>query len=84
MIIVCNSYPRKKTTSNPYFYAVTEDQMPKMGEIMKKLSAYAPHFTGPEAPEPAVKDVLSVINRSSVENGNGGTFVSHFGDKQWI
>lgn len=58
--------------------------MPKVGEIMKKLNAFAPHFTGPGTAEAAIRDVLSVIDRSSVKNGNGGTFVSHFGNKQWL
>jgi hypothetical protein len=58
--------------------------MLKTGEIMKKLNAYAPHFMGQGAAEPAIRDILSVVDRSSVKNGNGGTFVSHFGNKQWL
>ncbi len=49
-----------------------------------KIGAYAPHFKGPATPEEAVMDVLSVINKASVAGGDGGTFVSHFGNKQWV
>lgn len=58
--------------------------MPKAAEVGKKFLEYAPHFKGPGEAEPAVRDLLNVIERSSVEGGDGGTFVSHFGNKQWL
>lgn len=58
--------------------------MAKIGEIVGKFRAYAPHFTGPVPPENAVKDILAVIEKSSVERGDGGSFVSHKGNKQWL
>ncbi|KAI1412747.1 NAD(P)-binding protein [Hypoxylon sp. FL1857] len=53
----------------------------KMG---RKFAEYAPHFKGPITPEESVKLVINVINNASVERGDGGSFVSHFGNKQWI
>lgn len=53
-------------------------------ELGKKFAAYAPHFTGPLTPEQAVTAVVNVINDKSVENGDGGQVVSHFGNKQWL
>lgn len=52
--------------------------------MMQKFVEYAPHFTGPSTPNAAIKDVISVIDKASVEKGDGGSFVSHFGNKQWI
>jgi hypothetical protein len=54
-----------------------------MQEVMSKLSAYAPHFTGPAMAEQAVQDVMKVINVSTVEK-DYGAFVSQHGDKNWI
>jgi hypothetical protein len=52
--------------------------------MLGTFAEYAPHFKGPSAPEPAVKDVISVMNKASVENGDGGSFVSHYGNQQWL
>jgi hypothetical protein len=51
---------------------------------MAKFKAYAPHFTGPETPEQSVSALRSVIANASIEKGNGGDFLSHFGTKQWL
>lgn len=52
--------------------------------VFGKFNAYEPSFTGESKPEDAIKDVLSVIEKSSVEAGDGGSFVSHFGNKRWL
>ena len=52
--------------------------------MMGKFLEYAPHFKGPISPQESVEKVLAVIEKSSVANGDGGSFVSHFGNKQWI
>lgn len=49
-----------------------------------KFAAYAPHFTAPDTPQESVNTMLKLFERSSIENGNGGTFVSHLGNKQWL
>ena len=53
-------------------------------DIAGKFSAYAPHFTAPSTPQESVSDMLKLFERSSIKDGNGGTFVSHFGNKQWL
>ncbi|KFX96191.1 hypothetical protein V490_03476 [Pseudogymnoascus sp. VKM F-3557] len=63
---------------------LTEEEQPKAMAIFGKFNAYEPSFTGESKPEDAIKDVLSVIERSSVEAGDGGSFVSHFGNKRWL
>lgn len=45
---------------------------------------YAPDFKGPASPESAVRDVLAVVASKSVANGDGGSFVSHYGNQQWL
>lgn len=62
----------------------TEEQKKGAMVMMAKFADYAPHFTGPSTPESSVKNVMAVINKASVEGGDGGSFVSHFGNKQWL
>ncbi|KAK7431784.1 hypothetical protein QQZ08_001724 [Neonectria magnoliae] len=63
---------------------VTPEQGAKLQGMMAKFMEYAPHFKGPSTVEECVKDVLSVANNASLEKGDGGAFLSHHGDKQWI
>ena len=52
--------------------------------MLGRFAEYAPDFTGPITPRESVGRVLSVIDKASVEGGDGGSFVSHFGNKQWL
>lgn len=54
------------------------------GQMMAKFKSYAPDFTGPTTAEVSVGQMLSVIDGASVEAGNGGAFVSQFGNKKWL
>ncbi|KAI1127401.1 hypothetical protein F5Y10DRAFT_242971 [Nemania abortiva] len=62
----------------------TDAQKQRFGGFIQSLQRYAPHFTGPKTTESAVEDLLAVIAKSSVQNGDGGSFVSQFGTKQWV
>ena len=53
-------------------------------DLAGKFAAYAPHFKAPLTPQESVEVMLKLLEKSSIENGNGGTFVSHMGTKQWI
>jgi NAD(P)-dependent dehydrogenase (short-subunit alcohol dehydrogenase family) len=64
--------------------AATPEQLISMRQLLEQYKRYAPHFSGPARPEDAVRDVISVWERASVENGDGGDFVSHLGNKQWL
>lgn len=66
------------------FCKVSEEKQKKAGVIMTKFLSYAPDFKGPSSTEDSVKDVLSVIYKASVEDGHGGSFLSHFGTKKWL
>ena len=50
---------------------------------MQRLMAHAPHFTGLAKPAKSVALVRKVIENSSIEKGDGGSWVSQFGNKQW-
>jgi hypothetical protein len=62
----------------------SEEVQQKAVAMFAKLKAYAPDFNGPSSPEDAVKDVLAVVEKASIENGHAGAFVSHKGNKQWL
>lgn len=49
-----------------------------------KFKEYAPNFSGPIPVEESVKLVRAVWDKASVANGDGGAFVSHYGNKQWL
>ncbi|RFN47952.1 hypothetical protein FIE12Z_7675 [Fusarium flagelliforme] len=63
---------------------VTEEELQGFRDMVSAFQVYAPHFTGPITPEESVTHVLSVINKASIDGGSGGSFVSHFGNKQWL
>ncbi|RYP71766.1 hypothetical protein DL771_004578 [Monosporascus sp. 5C6A] len=52
--------------------------------LAAKFAKIAPHFKGPITPEESVRSILAVIENASVDRGDGGSFVSQFGNKQWI
>jgi hypothetical protein len=56
----------------------------KAAVLVSKFVEYAPHFTRPLTPEESVAAVLSVLNKASIANGDGGAFISHLGTKQWL
>lgn len=61
-----------------------EKDLEQVMEIGKKFAAYAPHFTKPLTPEESVTAIVKVIREKSVKNGDGGSFISHLGNKQWL
>ena len=63
---------------------VTEKELQALADVTSRFQKYAPHFQGPMTPEQSVKQVISVYEKASVANGDGGSFVSHLGTKQWL
>lgn len=53
-------------------------------KVIKTLQAAMPHWSGPLTPVESAEMVLKVLYDFSLEKGNGGAFVSHFGTKQWL
>jgi hypothetical protein len=72
---------RKNTVDND---TVTDEEMQSLGVMHRKFMAYAPHFKGPSTAEEAVKLMVGVWERASVDRADGGTSVSQFGNKQWL
>jgi hypothetical protein len=52
--------------------------------LMGKISEYAPDFKGATPVENAIPIIRSTWEKASIENGYGGAFVSHHGNKKWI
>ncbi|OJD13650.1 hypothetical protein AJ78_05907 [Emergomyces pasteurianus Ep9510] len=67
-----------------HFNGLTPAQSESVGKMVTSFQKYAPDFKSPMTPEDSVKNVLNVIERASLENGDGGTFVSHKGNQQWL
>ena len=63
---------------------MAKEELPKLIAQVEKFKAYAPDFAGPATPEESVRDVLKVVESKSLENGDGGAFISHLGNKQWL
>jgi hypothetical protein len=51
--------------------------------MISAFKVYAPDFEGPISPQTSVDMVLRVVGEATVEE-NGGSFVSHYGNKQWL
>ncbi|KAF9776887.1 hypothetical protein IL306_004857 [Fusarium sp. DS 682] len=62
----------------------TEEQIQGVRDMVAAFKAYAPNWEGAISPEESVIAVLSVIDKASIEAGSGGSFVSHYGNKQWL
>ncbi|PYH46711.1 NAD(P)-binding protein [Aspergillus saccharolyticus JOP 1030-1] len=67
-----------------HYVDATPEQMQGLMAMLGSFAEYAPHFKGPASTEAAVKDVLAVMEKASVEKGDVGTFVSHYGNQQWL
>ncbi|KAE9373307.1 NAD(P)-binding protein [Stipitochalara longipes BDJ] len=64
--------------------APKEEDAARLQALFSKLLRYAPDFKGPVSAEDAVADIMRVVNNASLESGNGGSSVSHFGTKRWL
>ena len=49
-----------------------------------KFAAYAPHFKGAIQPDESVRSLLKILQNASIAKGDGGSFISHLGNKQWL
>lgn len=63
---------------------MTEKELQGVGAMAAKFQQYAPHFKGPMTTEESVKLMIPVYEKANLANGDGGSFVSHFGTKQWL
>ncbi|KAL9028868.1 MAG: hypothetical protein Q9196_002822 [Gyalolechia fulgens] len=61
-----------------------EEAMKGMMALGAKFAAYAPHFTAPIQRDESARQVLKLLKNASLEKGDGGSFISHLGNKQWL
>jgi hypothetical protein len=61
--------------------------MEKFGPMLASFMKYSQdrnrNFTGPISPQESVELMMKVVERATVEK-YGGSFVSQFGDKNWL
>lgn len=50
---------------------VTPEQMAGLGGMLEKFKMYAPDFKGPDNPPESIRAVLNVVEKSSIQNGDG-------------
>ncbi|KAJ3498620.1 hypothetical protein NLG97_g990 [Lecanicillium saksenae] len=62
----------------------TPEQLQGLRAVMENFTRYAPNFVGSDTPENAARAVQQVWESASIENGNGGEMLSHYGNKQWL
>ncbi|RYO75022.1 hypothetical protein DL764_010594 [Monosporascus ibericus] len=62
----------------------TPEEIQGLTGFVGKLVTYAPHFKGPITPDESVRHIRSTWEKASIEDGYGGAFVSHLGNKQWV
>ncbi|CAG9951082.1 unnamed protein product [Clonostachys rosea f. rosea IK726] len=62
----------------------TPEQLQKLGAMAAGFLRAYPEWKGPAQPEDSVRDMLAVIEKASIEDGFGGSFLSHHGDKHWL
>ncbi|KAH7303481.1 hypothetical protein B0I35DRAFT_485171 [Stachybotrys elegans] len=60
-----------------------DEQMAKVMKIVSVFRGYAPNYESYDPPT-AAKNVMAAIDRSSLEAGFGGSFLSHNGTKKWM
>lgn len=70
--------------ANTLLVKESEKELENSQRMFGKFAKYAPHFKGPITPEESVKLVMKVIYNASLERGDGGSFVSHLGTRQWL
>lgn len=64
--------------------AATPEQMEGLSALMGQFVSYAPDFKGMISVEECIRQIRSTWEKASIEDGFGGAFVSHYGDKQWL
>ncbi|KAI0120153.1 NAD(P)-binding protein [Nemania sp. FL0031] len=72
------------SVDNGHFEHLTPEEIQAVKGMMGKFLAYAPHFKGPVKPTSAVGDVINVMGQATIEKGNSGDVLSHWGNKRWL
>ena len=73
-----------KSIVNEYSGTLTEEEQSRLGYMLGKLSQLTTDFKGAAKTEDSVAKVMAVIEKASIENGDGGANLSHKGNKEWL
>lgn len=63
---------------------LTPEQLQGLSGFFAAIAKYAPDFKGPAKVDDAARVNIALWKKISIEDGYGGAFVSHFGNKQWV
>jgi hypothetical protein len=74
-------FPKHRTLT--IIPAPTQEELEQFAPMIEAFQKYSPTFTGPITPQESIEKVLKVINDATAEK-DGGSFVSHFGNKLWL
>lgn len=66
------------------FDNLTPEQLQGLSGFFGAIAKYAPDFKGPAKVDDAARVNIALWKKVSIEDGYGGAFVSHFGNKQWV
>ena len=85
---VIYKYNAKYQTEGILFFAISPGVVATYEEgeeppVIKDLRERMPHWKGPLTPLESAEHCLDVVHRFDAEE-NGGSFVSHFGNQQWL
>ncbi|CAP68181.1 uncharacterized protein PODANS_7_4950, partial [Podospora anserina S mat+] len=67
-----------------HYDGATADDLAAVEPLLSIFKEYSPGYERPKAPEVSVRMMRDVIEASSLEKGDGGAFVSHYGNQQWV
>lgn len=65
-------------------YTVSEKEQQAMMAFGAQMQKHSADFKGPIQPDESVSRMLGILDNASNANGDGGSFVSHLGNKQWV
>lgn len=66
------------------FWIETEEEGKAAMVMFGKFKEYSPTFQGPAKTEDAVKSVLALVNKATVDGGYAGVFISHTEKKPYL
>ncbi|KAK4202109.1 putative short chain dehydrogenase [Triangularia verruculosa] len=67
-----------------HYDGATEEELAAVQPLLGIFKEYSPGYEKPKAPEVSVRMCRDVIEAASLEKGDGGTLVSHYGNQQWV
>ncbi|KAK3326922.1 hypothetical protein B0T19DRAFT_148903 [Cercophora scortea] len=67
-----------------HFSDATPEELQGFLEMGHKFTLYNPDFKDMDQPVDSIKAILSLVDKCSIENGDSGRYLSHFGNRRWV